>query len=30
LDIISGDVGLGGWSSFTTNTPAAAAKGTIP
>lgn len=27
---ISGDVGLAGWSSFTTNTPAAAAKGTIP
>jgi hypothetical protein len=27
---IAGDVGLAGWSSFTTNTPAAAAKGTIP
>jgi hypothetical protein len=27
---IAGDVGLEGWSSFTTNTPAAAAKGTIP
>jgi len=27
---IAGDVGLGGWFSFTTNTPAAAAKGTIP
>jgi hypothetical protein len=30
LAIIAGDVGLGGWSSFTTNTPAAAAKGTVP
>ena len=28
--IIAGDVGLGGWFSFTTNTPAAAAWGTIP
>ncbi len=27
---IAGDVGLAGWFSFTTNTPAAAAKGTIP
>lgn len=27
---IAGDVGQTGWSSFTTNTPAAAAKGTIP
>jgi hypothetical protein len=27
---IAGDVGLGGWFSFSTNTPAAAAKGTIP
>ena len=27
---IAGDVALGGWFSFTTNTPAAAAKGTIP
>jgi hypothetical protein len=27
---IAGDVGLGGWFSFTTNTPAAAAKGTVP
>lgn len=27
---ISGDVGLAGWFSFTTNTPAAAAWGTIP
>ncbi len=27
---IAGDVGLTGWFSFTTNTPAAAAKGTIP
>ena len=27
---IAGDVGLDGWSSFTTNTPAAAASGTIP
>jgi hypothetical protein len=30
LAIISGNVGLAGWSSFTTNTPAAAARGTIP
>ncbi|HEX3822760.1 MAG TPA: hypothetical protein VHW45_20685 [Candidatus Sulfotelmatobacter sp.] len=30
LAIIAGDVGLEGWSSFTTNTPAAAAKGTVP
>lgn len=30
LAVISGDVGLGGWFSFTTNTPAAAAWGTIP
>lgn len=30
LAIISGDVGLTGWSSFTTNTPAAAARGTVP
>jgi hypothetical protein len=28
--IIAGDVALGGWFSFTTNTPAAAAKGTVP
>jgi len=28
--VIAGDVGLGGWFSFTTNTPAAAAWGTIP
>jgi len=27
---IAGDVGLAGWFSFTTNTPAAAAKGTVP
>ena len=27
---IAGDVGLAGWFSFTTNFPAAAAKGTIP
>lgn len=30
LEVIAGDVGLGGWFSFTTNTPAAAAWGTIP
>jgi hypothetical protein len=30
LAVIAGDVGLAGWSSFTTNTPAAAAWGTIP
>lgn len=30
LAVIAGDVGLAGWSSFTTNTPAAAARGTIP
>lgn len=30
LAVIAGDVGETGWSSFTTNTPAAAAKGTIP
>jgi hypothetical protein len=28
--IIAGDVGQTGWFSFTTNTPAAAAKGTVP
>lgn len=28
--VIAGDVGLGGWFSFTTNTPAAAVWGTIP
>lgn len=28
--VIAGDVGLTGWFSFTTNTPAAAAWGTIP
>lgn len=28
--IIAGDVAQGGWFSFTTNTPAAAAKGTVP
>ena len=27
---IAGDVAQGGWFSFTTNTPAAAAKGTVP
>lgn len=30
LAIIAGDVGLTGWFSFTTNTPAAAARGTVP
>jgi hypothetical protein len=30
LAVIAGDVAQGGWFSFTTNTPAAAAKGTIP
>ena len=30
LAIIAGDVGLAGWFSFTTNTPAAAARGSIP
>jgi hypothetical protein len=30
LGIIGGDVGQEGWFSFTTNTPAAAAKGTVP
>jgi hypothetical protein len=30
LAIIAGDVGLAGWFSFTTNTPAAAARGTVP
>jgi hypothetical protein len=29
-DIIAGDVAQAGWFSFTTNTPAAAAKGTVP
>jgi hypothetical protein len=28
--IIAGDVGLAGWFSFTTNTPAAAARGSVP
>jgi hypothetical protein len=30
LAVIAGDVGLEGWSSFTTNTPAAAARGVVP
>ncbi|MFZ0731108.1 MAG: hypothetical protein WAM79_02170 [Candidatus Sulfotelmatobacter sp.] len=30
LAVIAGDVGLTGWFSFTTNTPAAAARGTVP
>jgi hypothetical protein len=30
LAIIGGDVGLAGWFSFTTNTPAAAARGSVP
>lgn len=30
LAIIGGDVGLTGWFSFTTNTPAAAARGSVP
>jgi len=30
LETIAGDVGSTGWFSFTTNTPAAAAKGTVP
>jgi hypothetical protein len=30
LAVISADVGLTGWFSFTTNTPAAAARGSVP